>query len=357
MNNKLSLTFILTPLLLAIWLSNFAQDARAEWEHIPGTEVIGSVELLESDGVRLYAIGDAGFYLSFDDGYTWRRRNIGRGIEDFYITAIGSGYGAVYVGTADHGVIRSDDSGNTWEHINEGLHIFDSPKWGPHYGKVEQILVTGSGMVINVGYHRGTHISNNRGETWRDAMMEWKAPQGPGQHDWAFGDGIWSMTEFDGYLWAVYSDAPVFRSPDQGATWELLPTRSYGSIRDFARVHDWAALGDKLYIAGAGGLGRWNEADLAWDDFSKGLPPERIASLAVNRGRIFAGTRNNGVWVFDGRSKRWIPTGLDGLAVTSLVPHQSDLYAATKEGIYRASISTVQPYGKAAATWGAIKQR
>ena len=360
MNNKLSLTFILTPLLLAIWLSNFAQDARAEWEHIPGTEVIGSVELLESDGVRLYAIGDAGFYLSFDDGYTWRRRNIGRGIEDFYITAIGSGYGAVYVGTADHGVIRSDDSGNTWEHINEGLHIFDSPKWGPHYGKVEQILVTGSGMVINVGYHRGTHISNNRGETWRDVMMEWKAPQGPGQHDWAFGDGIWSMTEFDGYLWAVYSDAPVFRSPDPGATWELLPTRSYGSIRDFERVHDWAELGDKLYVAGIGGFGRWNETELTWEHLSRGLPDEHyMKQLAVNRGRIFAAffRTDHGVWLYDQPSETWFPTGPQHVGVYSLVSHHTDLYAGTENGIYRASIPTVQPYGKSAITWGTIKQK
>ena len=131
MNDKLSLTFILTPLLLAIWHSDRALDAHAEWEHIPGTEVIGSVGLLESDGLRLYAIGDTGFYLSFDGGYTWRRREIGRGIEDFYITAIGSGDGAVYVGTAHHGVIRSDDGGNTWKHINEGLHIFDDSKRDP----------------------------------------------------------------------------------------------------------------------------------------------------------------------------------------------------------------------------------
>ena len=41
MNNKLSLAFILTPLLLAIWLTSGAPDARAEiraeWHHIYGT--------------------------------------------------------------------------------------------------------------------------------------------------------------------------------------------------------------------------------------------------------------------------------------------------------------------------------
>ena len=244
MNNKLGLTVILTPLLLAVWLANCAQDARADWEHIPGTEVIGSVHLLESDGIRLYAVGDSGFYLSFDDGYTWRRRDIGRGIDDLFITAIGSGDGAVYVGAIDHGVFRSDDGGNTWEHINEGLHIFDHPKWGRRHGSVYQLLVTGSGMVINVGYHQGTHISSNRGETWHSVYDEWIYP-GNKEHnipDWHFGDSIWSMTEFGGYLWAVYSSSSriIFRSPDNGETWELLPELEYGDLAD------WAVLGDRV---------------------------------------------------------------------------------------------------------------
>ena len=360
MNSKLSFTFILASLLLAIWLTGRAPDARAEWEHIPGTEVIGSVGLLESDGLRLYATGDTGFYLSFDGGYTWRHREIGRGIDDFYITAIGSGGGVVYVGTSDHGVIRSDDGGNTWKHINDGLHIFDHPQWGPHYGKVEQILVTGSGMVINVGYHRGTHISNDRGETWRNVLKEWKAPQGPGLVDWAFDDGIWSMTEFDGYLWALYSDAPAFRSPDEGGTWELLPTRNYGGIGDFWRIHDWAALGDKLYIAGSAGFGRWNEVELRWDHLSRGLPDKPgMKQLAVNHGSIFAAffQSERGVWLFDQPSETWFPAGLQHVRVYSVVSHQSELYAGTDNGIYRASIPIVHSHGKAPTTWGVIKQK
>jgi hypothetical protein len=360
MNSKLSFTFILASLLLAIWHSDRAPDAHAEWEHIPGTEVIGSVSLLESDGLRLYAIGDTGFYLSFDGGYTWRRREIGRGIDDFYITAIGSGDGVVYVGTSDHGVIRSVDDGNTWKRINEGLHIFDEPKRGPHYGKVEQILVTGSDMVINVGYHRGTHISNDRGETWRNVMKEWKAPQGTGKVDWAFGNGIWSMTEFDGYLWAVYSNAPAFRSPDEGGTWEILPTRNYGGIGDFGRVYDWAELGDELYAAGSASFGRWNEAELAWDHLSRGLPDKPgMSQLAVSRGRIYAVfiQSDRGVWLFDQPSETWVPVGMQHVRVYSVVSHQSDLYAGTDNGIYRAAIPIVHSYGKAPTTWGVIKQK
>ena len=79
--------------------------------------------------------------------------------------------------------------------------------------------------------------------------------------------------------------------------------------------------------------------------------------LAVNRNRIFAGLRENGVWTFDKRSETWTPVGLEGLTVRALVSHQSELYALTREGIFRATISVVQPHGKSATTWGAIKQK
>ena len=49
MDNKVSLTFILTSLLLAIWLTNCAPDARAEWELVSGTEQMGNLYELASD--------------------------------------------------------------------------------------------------------------------------------------------------------------------------------------------------------------------------------------------------------------------------------------------------------------------
>ena len=358
MINKLSLTFILTPLLLAMWLTNCALDAHAKWEHIPGSMVIGDVYLLESDGSRFYAIGDTGFYQSLDDGFTWRHREISRRIDDVSMTAIGSGDGAVYVGTVHHGVFRSDDGGNTWVHINEGLAIFDDPTRGPRHGIVQQLLVTSSGMVINVGYHQGTHISSNRGDTWRDVTYEWTAPQSPGYSDIRLGTGVWSMGEFDNYLWAQYSNYLACRSLDQGATWERIPYWvEPRSIAEFGRISAWLVFQDNLYVAGHG-FGRWREEGLEWEDLSHGLPVQpALSSLIVHRNRIFAGSFRHGVFIFDHHSETWHPAGLSDMNIPGdgLVTHRGDLYAATDLGIYRAVFPRVQPYNKATATWGAIK--
>ena len=215
-------------------------------------------------------------------------------------------------------------------------------------------------MVINVGYHQGTHISRDRGDTWRDVTLEWKASQGPGSPDIIVGGGIFSMGEFDSFLWAAYSNYRAFRSPDDGDTWEVIPYWDKGSIAEFGRVYDWADLGDKLYVAGTGGFGRWNEAELRWDHLSRGLPHEpRMKQLAVNRGRIYTVfiQPDRGVWLFDQPSETWVPVGLQHVRVYSVASHQSDLYAGTENGIYRASIPIVHSYGKAPTTWGVIKQK
>ena len=362
MTNKLSLTFILTSLLLAIWLYGRAPDACAAWELLPGTEDMG-VGIIETDEHRLYAAASQGVYASLDNGYTWRYAELAHGHERLYIIAIGIGPNAVYAGTHNHGVYRSDSHGKTWKPKRKGIRIFDldEPDREPYYAEVKQILVTRSGTVIAVGYHSGSHTSANRGETWRDITREWKYQPTPESYERFIGAGIWSMTEFDGYLWIAHSVTDMFRSSDNGETWEIIRAFEPG------RVTDWEVLNDRLYVSGRAGFGRWNEMQGEWAYLTEGLPfgryPPHLTNLAVNRGRIFAGLSEHGVYMFDERSETWIPAGLDGLTVSSLISHQSDLYAVAMDrnwdslGIYRASISIVQPYGKAAVTWGAVKQR
>ena len=361
------LSFLVATVLLVIAISSCAPDVhaeiRVEWIPLPGTESLKHVNALETDEFRLYAGGSNGIYLSLDNGYTWRLTDLTHSI--WTIAIDGS---TVYAGTYDHGIFRSDNRGITWKPINNGLRTSTTKKGRIIYPYIEQMLVTNSGTVIAVGYHSGTHTSTNRGDTWHDVFDEWVVG------NYKFGREIRSMTELDSYLWAAAGlSSSLFRSPDNGDTWDDVPGL-HGAIREYGTVDDWAVLDDLLYIGGNEGLGRWNEAELTWDNLSEGLPLHiykeayhpayreylrddyPVTNLAVNRGRIFAAVYYHGVYIFNARSETWFPAGLDGLRVSSLISHQSDLYAATKEGIYRASISTVQLYGKAATTWGRVKQ-
>ena len=329
-------------------------EIRVEWIHIDGTETMG-LGVLETDGRRLYTSTKDGVYLSDDDGYTWRPTEL-----EHSTMAIAISRNAVYAGTNNRGVFRSDSRGVTWNPINNGIRPWEAePDKEIRYPRIETILVTRSGAVITVMYHQGTYTSTDRGDTWHDVIDDWILPGNKERRidDFPIATGIWSMTEFDGYLWASDSSAGhgIYRFPDNGQAWET--TSNYG----YGEVSDWAALDGRLYVGAAHGLARWSEKGPAWEYFFEGLPElPNIRTLAVNRGRLFAGT-DNGVFMFDARSEKFISAGLQDFSVGDLASHQSDLYAKAYahgelSGIYRASIPVVQPYGKAATTWGDLKK-
>ena len=89
----------------------------------------------------------------------------------------------------------------------------------------------------------------------------------------------------------------------------------------------------------------------------EGLPtPSWIYSVAVVEGRLFAGLREHGVYLFNLDTETWSSAGLGGLSVNALLSYDSILYAGTVEnGIYCTSL-TVQPHAKTVTTWARMKQ-
>ncbi len=303
---------------------------EAYWEHVYDFADLNYATRLETDGYRLFLGTHDGLYLSRDHGYTWRLT-----LPDRQITAIAVGKNALYAGTSKQGLFRSDNRGVTWQNKSARAPI-------------RQIVVLRSGTVLAGRYPAGAYISFNRGDSWDDIYDHWLAKL---SH---LGYNIWSITEFDGYLWASTSSGGIIRTPDKGKPWKW--ATEYFKL---GRVSDWAVFNDRLYAA-AGGFGRWNEAEHAWEYFSEGLPPSpdspHFTSLAVHRGRLFAGDFYSGVYLFDDRSDTFVPVGLQDSRIVEIVSHKDYLYAAVMEdGIYRADIQIVHPYGKAAVTWGAIK--
>lgn len=354
-------------LLLFIALVS-ARAHAVQWELLPDTEPT-KPERLASDGIRVYAASYwHGLYISEDNGGTWRHT----GLPSAW--TIGISDDAVYVFCGRLlGMFRSDDRGESWTPKNIGLAEPDEDdlvEGDITHPPVRQILVAESRMVIAVGYPAGTRISHDRGETWRYPLDEWvwvRAPEFNRKHrlgpwtDYVALDA-YSMVEFGGYLWASLGAGfpTLLRSPDDGDAWEKMPdwVAPRLALREYGATRDWVVHDNQLYVGGEYGFARWNEAALGWDDLSLGLTEKPyINALALNRGRIFAGLQHDGVWMYDDRTETWIPVGLRSVRVYDLVSHGSYLYAATLEGIYRAVITEVHPYNKAAATWGAIKQK
>ena len=325
--------------LVTITTLAYELDADIEtWIQIDDGMTMGNVWALEAGERRLYAATYNGIFISQDRGHSWQATSV-----KYFCPTITVDGPTVYAGTWSDGVFRSDNGGVNWKPIRDGLRTYDSGG----YGEVRRILVRFN-EIINVMYHKGTYVSADRGETWHDVSKDWLA-----------GDSIYSMTEFDGYLWSAVSVHWMYRSSDNGRTWETLPNFEPG------RVNDWAVLYNRLYVAGQKGIGRWNEKTRSWERLMKGLPtgntqdpedPPYTHNLAVLDGRLFAGLDRHGVYVFDAQAEAWSSVGLHGLSVYSLLSHNSTLYAGTgRNGIYCAPNSTVHPHAKAITTWACVK--
>ena len=300
------------------------------WIQLDDGVAMESVRSLTAHGPRLYAGTDNGVFVSMDGGNSWLPTSFNDPVSTLTVNG-----DTVYVGTWGQGVFRSDDAGLTWKPIRNGLR-FHEHDGEQYYGEARHILVTDNN-IINVMYHSGTYTSTDRGETWHDISEEWLA-----------GNSIYSMTEFDGYLWSAISIGSMLRSPDNGKTWEELGRFDYG------RVNDWAEFNGRLYVAGQEGIGVWNESTQDWDYPMAGLPlgnrhrsdePPYISTLAVQGSRLYAGLQVHGVYVFDVQSETWSPSGLEGHSVPSLISHGSRLYAgAAENGIYYlAKVRTISP--------------
>lgn len=220
-------------LILLLPLILISAVAHAEWELILDEETY----LIASDGERLYAGTARGILYSRDDGDTWR-------LSDFKQPAVNltASPDAIYASTWGLGIIRSVTKGNTWHLKNNG---FDPRS---DYPRVRQFLVTSFGMVIAVS-NAGTWISRDRGDRWHSIIDEWEVKDQYGD-GFRFGDRIWSMGEFGGYLWLLYLHGLAARSPDDGATWEALPRgRHVRTIEQFGDVRVWLEFRGNLYVA------------------------------------------------------------------------------------------------------------
>ena len=301
------------------------------WIQLDDGAAMESVISLAAHGPRLYAGTDNGIFVSEDGGNSWSLTSFINPVNTLTVDE-----DTVYAGTWVEGVFRSDDAGLTWKPIREGLRFQDFEDGTRYYGETRRILVTDNN-IINVMYHRGTYTSMDRGETWHDISKEWLR-----------GNSIYSMTEFGGYLWSAVSIGSMLRSPDSGKTWE--------SIRyfDYGRVNDWTVFNGRLYVAGGGGVGVWNESTQDWEYPMAGLPignrngpdePPYVLMFAVYGGRLYAGLITHGVYAFDLHSETWSPAGLEGRFVYSLLSHGSALYAGTAEdGIhYLARVTKISP--------------
>lgn len=272
------------------------------------------------DGVVYAGSFGMGLFRSQDKGQSWEALN--QGLTDPFLLCLAVIPGQhVYAGTLRGGVYRLALKGTKWEAIGNGLDNAEVKSFLVHHDAV--YAGTGTGVY-----------------RWVEAERQW-IPVGTGM-DRILVPGLAIMD--DGKLLAAtfgkglyHFDTQHSRSSkwiDSQSTFvdprERLPHRYLRVIAVNQAQHIFLGTQD-------GGIFRSMDRGQSWSSFSRNLPNDSIRSIVPDHEDVIVGT-GNGIFRWKHDQQRWvgINAGLTKLAIQSLTMTETgELYAGTSNGAFR----------------------
>lgn len=190
------------------------------------------------------------------------------------------------------------------------------------------VLAKGPDGKFYAGTDGGVFRSEDQGATWQN----W----GQGLS----GDGLFIddlLVDSAGNIWAATFGAGVFVRSSNGASWgSINPGLPEGEARktwSLMQLPDGA-----IFVGTADGVFRFNSG--VWSRF--GLKDQTVYALATSDGTLFAGTRSSGVFMRTGTAGQWVSMDSGWPAntiVDDLLVYTSDtckvIFAATGQGVVR----------------------
>ena len=240
----------------------------------------------------------------------------------------------------DHGILRSQDGGRSWQWANRGLtdRTAQAVAFSPAFAEDKVAFA----LVADALYR-----SSDGGYTWQPIG-------GEGLTGHALAAVALSPTfACDQTVFVGAEEAGLFRSTDRGATWQAVGPTALTDINCLAFADHRT-----LFAATAGGS-IWRSADGGdtWQEVAQGLPS--VLALAGSQETLFAGTYGEGVFRSTDGGLSWSPVnegfaarGFLSLALSPAVATDGLLFiAGPKEGVYRSRDDgrTWEPLGLAEA--------
>jgi len=130
----------------------------------------------------------------------------------------------MWVGISAVGCMRSDDGGETWQHMNKGTRADFQPEKYPEYGQCLHRMVQHPTQpnVLYQQNHCGIYKTTNSGADWEDIRHELPSDFGfPIALDPHHPDTVFTVVEGEGRN-NFGEQFTVYRTRDGGASWEPL---------------------------------------------------------------------------------------------------------------------------------------
>jgi hypothetical protein len=283
-----------------------ARHGREEWDLV-GVAQHQAPERMVASGPHVLAKAGAELFLVGDAESRWRRSHLSSGV----LGGMASGDDALYV--AGEGLHGSGDGGRTWQSLGSGPLYGVCALNGRLYAGAAHLLFTTAAPTkahqVDFGFKR----SDDGGETWIDmseGLPEFSsvfAIAGAGSSLLAWGNrGGWYAWRGDrwrpapavpglvvrgvGAWFCAATEVGIVRSRDGGDTWEAC-AEGPASVS----VESIVALNGGLYVGSADGIYASPDDGLHWRALVDGLRGRHVISLAASRANMYAGIGGGGV--------------------------------------------------------------
>lgn len=256
----------------------------------------------------LWVAGENGNFRTTNAGMTWDS-TVSFNTSFYSVAQRGSTLFTLAKSSGQTFVLSSTNGGNIW-----------NPVQGAVTGELLTSLVSNGRVLVASGERRGLYISAIDGANWRLADVAQNC----------------TMLETIGQtIYAGTKEGFVFRSSDDGATWENLGCAC-------SNVTCITTIGNTLVVGGTAGVCISTNLGETWVSKNNGLFAQHISALIVAGDWIYASSEGNGVYRVQAtgpsRFGLWSPvnSGLGNLLVSDMVITGNILWAGTQNGIYSA---------------------
>jgi photosystem II stability/assembly factor-like uncharacterized protein len=260
-----------------VWLSD---DEGVSWRErrIDVEDAAALTSLVEHRG-DMYSANAARMHVSSDHGENWKR------LPDAPAARSLLSLGDVLLATGQDGCSRSTDGGESWEILN-GF---------PHRGN--RIVANQTGTVLLIAEaSSGVFASSPVLFRSLDSGRTWSACSFPG-------DEIEDAVHASGVWYAATRSQGVFRSFDDGLTWE-----SHTTVTPYARRITALQAASSGVLAAVDGIGIWraDSTAVSWSFVSDGTLPVGVAQLDIRDDNTFAlSLRDNQLYVRAAGQSNW----------------------------------------------------
>lgn len=208
-------------------------------------------------------------------------------------------------------ILRSTDNGTNWLPTSGQVSSED----------LNNIVSNGRVLVVS-GVAKGLYISADDGNNWRFADVAQNCTM---------------LQVIGSTIYAGTADGLIFRTNDDGASWENLGCACSG-------VRSLTTVGNTLVVGGSGGVCVSTDAGSTWINQNNGLYAQHISALVTVNNTVYAASEGKGVYrtLATGHTafSLWQPvnSGLGNLMVSDMLLWGSRLYVGTQNGIYTADL-------------------